>query len=246
MRQTGSVVLADGDQRGRALVAKVLRLGGYETIEVETGADALAAARPEGVRLVALEVALPDMTGYEVCQNLRSEHGKELAILFVSGIHTEPLDRVAGLLFGADDFIVKPFHPDEFLARVSRFVSRSFMPTAGDPVGSSDDTPHLTDRERGVLLLLAEGRGQKEIAQQLSISSKTVGTHIQHLHAKLGVHSRAELVAHAYREGLVSPPREHRAAGNGGAGGGLERVPASSLGQIGESARARPSLVQTK
>ena len=55
-----------------------------------------------------------------------------------------------------------------------------------------------------MLGLLAEGRGQKEIAHDLTISSKTVGTHIQNLLAKFAVHSRAELVATAYRQGIVS------------------------------------------
>jgi len=214
MRQKGSIVLVDGDHRERAITAKTLQRGGYETIELENGLEALDAARGTDVRLVVLEVALPDMTGYEVCRELRSEHGEELAIFFLSATRTDPLDRVAGLLFGADDFIVKPFDPDELLARVSRFVERRCGAPAQppEPVPAAGDGVPLTDREQEILDLLAEGRGQKEIALRLSISGKTVGTHIQHVHAKLGVHSRAELVAFAYREGLVSPHHERRLA----------------------------------
>jgi DNA-binding NarL/FixJ family response regulator len=149
------------------------------------------------------------MTGYEVCRDLRAELGDSLTIFFLSGTHTDPIDRVAGLLFGADDFIVKPFLADELIARVSRFVSRRAAP----PQPSEPETgslPQPTDRERQVLDLLAEGRGQKEIALQLSISSKTVATHIQRLLVKFNVHSRAELVAHAYRQGLVSALYERR------------------------------------
>jgi len=211
MRQQGSVVLADGDEKGRALVAEALQRGGYEAIETESGADALEAARQDDVRLVMLEVALPDMTGYEVCQELRREHGDALAIFFLSGTRTEPLDRATGLLFGADDFICKPFDPSELMARVRRFVSRASTPQNGAPASHepADDAVHLTDREREVLSLLAEGHGQKRIALELSITPKTVSTHIQHLHSKLGVHSRAELVAHAYRAGLVSVASGH-------------------------------------
>ena len=59
-----------------------------------------------------LDVQLPGMSGYEICRELRDEFGEGLPILFVSGFRTESLDRVAGLLVGADDYLVKPFAPD--------------------------------------------------------------------------------------------------------------------------------------
>jgi DNA-binding NarL/FixJ family response regulator len=195
-RKVGAIVIADGDENGRALAAAALSRAGYETFEVSTGSAALDAVRANGVALVVLEVGLPDMTGYEVCRELRIERGDELPIFFLSGLRTEPLDRVAGLLLGADDFIVKPFDPDELVARVRRFVNRKAVTrevTVGDP-----GSPQLTRREIEVLNLLVEGRRQKEIAAQLVISQKTVATHIQNLLGKFGVHSRAELIARAY------------------------------------------------
>jgi DNA-binding NarL/FixJ family response regulator len=201
-RKRGTVVVADGDAEARGAAVETLMRGGYDVVGVTGGAEALAAAQNSDVRLVILEVALPDMTGYEVCQELRRLHGDDL-VIFLSGTHTDPIDRAAGLLFGADDFIVKPFDPSEFMARVRLFVARSFSastPTVHRPVEAS---PRLTEREREILALLAQGEGQKKVALDLSISTKTVSTHIQHLHTKLGVHSRAELVAYAYRAGLV-------------------------------------------
>lgn len=198
-RKPGPIVIADGDENGRALAAAALVRAGYETIEVSTGSAALDAVRANGVALVVLEVGLPDMTGYEVCRELRSQRGEELPIFFLSGLRTEPLDRVAGLLLGADDFIVKPFDPDELVARVRRFVNRKALMrdvALGDP-----GSPQLTRREVEVLNLLVEGRRQKEIAVQLVISQKTVATHIQNLLGKFGVHSRAELIARAYMLG---------------------------------------------
>jgi DNA-binding NarL/FixJ family response regulator len=198
-RKVGAIVIADGDEGGRALAAAALNRAGYETLEVSTGTAALEAVRTNGVALVVLEVGLPDMTGYEVCRELRSERGDELPIFFLSGLRTEPLDRVAGLLLGADDFIVKPFDSDELVARVRRFVNRKALlrdVTLGEP-----GSPQLTRREVEVLNLLVEGRRQKEIAVQLVISQKTVATHIQNLLGKFGVHSRAELIARAYMLG---------------------------------------------
>lgn len=198
-RKSGAIVIADGVESERALASAALRRAGYDTIEVSTGLDALDAVRENGVALIVLEVGLPDMTGYEVCREIRSQRGDELPIFFLSGLRTEPLDRVAGLLLGADDFIVKPFDADELVARVRRFVNRK--PLVRDIVAAETRTPHLTRRELEVLNLLVEGQRQKEIAEQLVISQKTVATHIQNLLGKFGVHSRAELIARAYMLG---------------------------------------------
>jgi len=196
LRKVGPIVIADGDENGRALASAALTRAGYETLEVSTGAAALDAVRANGVGLVVLEVGLPDMTGYEVCREIRSMRGEDLPVFFLSGMRTEPLDRVAGLLLGADDFIVKPFDADELVARVRRFVNRRGVTRLAEP--GDVRSPQLTRREIEVLNLLVEGRRQTEIAAQLVISQKTVATHIQNLLGKFGVHSRAELIARAY------------------------------------------------
>jgi DNA-binding NarL/FixJ family response regulator len=202
-RKAGTIVIADGDQSERALVSAALTRAGYETIEVATGMAALDAVRDEDVALIVLEVGLPDMTGYEVCREIRHMRGDELLVFFLSGMRTEPLDRVAGLMLGADDFIVKPFDPDELVARVRRFVSRKGLTQM--PKGGATSGLQLTRREVEVLDLLVEGRRQKEIAALLVISQKTVSTHIQNLLGKFDVHSRAELIARAYQLGHARP-----------------------------------------
>src|SRR5262249_29999384 len=70
---SGSIVLADSDASERAVAANALRRAGFETVEVETGVDALNAALASGVGAVLLEVVLPEITGYEVCRMLREE-----------------------------------------------------------------------------------------------------------------------------------------------------------------------------
>lgn len=119
-------------------------------------------------------------------------------MIFLSGERTESFDRVAGLLVGADDYLVKPFDPDELAARV-RAVLRRAQPSVPAPLQS------LTRRELEVLRLLADGLDQRQIAAELVISAKTVGTHIERILGKLGVHSRAQAVALAYRDELLSP-----------------------------------------
>jgi DNA-binding NarL/FixJ family response regulator len=151
--------------------------------------------------LVVLDVHLPDISGYEVCRELRDMFGERLPILFLSGARTESYDRVGGLLLGADDYLVKPFAHDELLARVRRLLARS----ARDDEARQYD---LTVREREVLEHLAAGQDQPTIAKELVISEKTIATHIQHILGKLGVHSRAEAVALAHRHGITPRPSE--------------------------------------
>ena len=196
---SGLILVADGDADVRSLIARKLEQAGYEVREAADGDEALAAARQRMPRLVVLEVSLLGACGYEVCHRLREEFGEGLPIVFVSGERTEPYDAVAGLLIGADDYLVKPFAPDELLARISRLIRRTVPLT---PVVASK----LTPREMEVLRLLAEGLEQEEIASRLYITRRTVGTHIEHILGKLGVRSRAQAVALAYRDDLVGTP----------------------------------------
>jgi DNA-binding response OmpR family regulator len=108
-----TILIADHEVETRTLVAGVLQKAGYDVVEADSGDDVLDAARREPPRLVILEVTLPALSGYEVCHQLREEFGEGLPIIFVSGERTEPFDRVAGILIGADDYMVKPFAPDE-------------------------------------------------------------------------------------------------------------------------------------
>ena len=192
-----SILIVDDDAALRAFVATVLEQAGYRTIEAGTGEDALEAVRAERPHLLVLDVRLPGLSGYEVCHQVRREFGESLPILFVSGERMESFDRVAGLLLGGDDYLVKPFAPGELLARVRRLVRRA--PPAVATAASS-----LTSREAEILRLLAAGLEQREIADRLVISPKTVAVHIGHINSKLGVHSRAQAIAAALREDRVA------------------------------------------
>lgn len=192
----GLIVVADDDAGARALVAEVLSAGGYRTAEAGGGIAALETVAAEVPDLLVLDVVMPDLSGYEVCRRLRAGEGPGgLPILFVSGERTEPLDRASGLLLGGDDYLVKPFEPEELLARVHSLLRRARA--AGGP------SSPLTSREDQVLRLLAEGLGDAAIARRLVISQKTVGAHLSRIYGKLGVRSRAAAVGRAYRTGLL-------------------------------------------
>jgi two-component system, OmpR family, alkaline phosphatase synthesis response regulator PhoP len=191
-----AVLVVEDDAKCRALVVTLLRQAGFTTVEASTGEEAVTLARRQRPKLVVLDLELPGLSGYEITRELRDEFANDLAIVILSGARTESLDVAAGLGVGADDYIVKPFSPDEFLARVRLQTKRvdSTRPVPSD----------LTRRELQVLNLLAEGQSQKQIADELVISAKTVAGHIQQILAKLGVHSRAQAVAHAYRHALLT------------------------------------------
>jgi DNA-binding NarL/FixJ family response regulator len=193
------------DDAARSEIRRLLTSAGLACREVASAREAVAAARDERPSVVLLDVELTDGSGYEACQRLRDEHGEWLPIIFLSAKRTHALDRVAGLLIGADDYISEPFDEDELVARARRAVTRSGAVLAAIATSRSARSP-LTDREQDVLVLLAGGMAQQAIAAELVISPKTVATHIQRILAKLGAHSRAEAIALAYRDGLVPAP----------------------------------------
>ena len=191
-----TVLVVDDDGVCRELISTLLGRAGFSTVDAADGEEAMAAARRHLPKLVLLDVRLPGVSGYEICRRLRDEFGDRVAIVFLSGERTEGFDRAAGLLVGADDYVVKPFSADELLARV-----RLRLPT---PIEAPEQPSDLTKRELQVLGLLVDGLSQKEIAAKLVISPKTVAAHIQHILGKLGVHSRTQAVAQAYRRGLLN------------------------------------------
>jgi DNA-binding NarL/FixJ family response regulator len=202
------ILIVDSDRASRAHMSSVLERVGYRTVEASTGEEALELARQERPRMVVLEVCLGDLSGYEICRELRDEFGDQLLVVFVSAARAESHDRVAGFLVGGDDYLVKPFALDEFVARVRRLLERA----EGRTVFASA----LTTRELEVLSLVAEGLGRDAIAKSLFISPRTVGTHCERIFKKLDVHTRAEAVSFAYRHGLL-PLSGERASTEGGA-----------------------------
>jgi DNA-binding NarL/FixJ family response regulator len=197
MDDLARVLIADADQAQRETLAHLLTKVGFRVLQAEAGDQALALARSGTPEAVILEVPLATLSGYEVCHTLRGEFG-ELPIIFLSGARTESYDRVAGLLLGADDYLVKPYAEGELIARLTNLIRRSRTRALGD-------TRRLTKRELEVLDLLGEGLRHEDVAQRLFISPKTVATHVEHILRKLGVRSRAEAIAVAYREEILQP-----------------------------------------
>lgn len=191
----GPILIVDDDDGFRAFAAAALSAAGLATVEAPDADAAFAAADELAPSVALLDVCLPGLCGYEIARRLRQER-PAVRIVFCSGVRTESFDRVAGFLLGADDYVVKPVAPDELVARVRAVVLRASTASARVSI-------RLTPRELEVLEQLASGRTQKEIGRELAISSKTVGTHVEHILEKLQVRNRAQAIAVAYRDNIV-------------------------------------------
>ena len=197
----GSILVVDDDESVRVLLTELLSDLGKPVRAAASGPEAVESLNVGPPALIVLDVKLPGLSGYEVCRRVKDRFGGETPVMFISGERTEPFDRAAGLLVGADDYVVKPIEPGELIARARRLLARFDARVAAPDVNGAK----LTRRELQVLGLLAQGLTQKQIARELVISSKTVATHIQRILAKLKVHSRAQAVALAHGSRMLEP-----------------------------------------
>ena len=205
------VLVVDDEPDIVALVAYHLAKTGYRVSTAATGPDALSAARDEHPALIVLDLMLPGMSGFEVLEQLRAtEATQDIAVLMLTARKEEP-DRIQGLSLGADDYLAKPFSPQELVLRVGailRRLSATSSPTDKIHLGpleidrsahrvTVDDMPvDLTPTEFKLLLTLADRRGRVQSRSHLlesvwdaapDIQTRTVDLHIQRLRSKLGV-----------------------------------------------------------
>lgn len=116
------ILVVEDDPTMGALVSDGLRSDGYEVTLVTNGVDALIAAANESFSAAAIDVMLPEMSGFEICRHLR-KHGNTLPVLLLTARDAVE-DRVLGLDSGADDYLTKPFAFAEFSARIRALVRR--------------------------------------------------------------------------------------------------------------------------
>jgi DNA-binding NarL/FixJ family response regulator len=204
------VLLADDHQLMREGTAALL--GGDERIEVvglaRDGREALALAQRRRPDVVLLDLNMPVLGGLEACARLREGGGPAVLMLTVSD---EEPDLYAALRVGAAGYLTKDVPPAELIEAVlavargepriaPAMASRMLTELGrGAPAAPRDPLDALSDRERDVLALLAEGLRNREIAARLVISEATVKTHVRHVLEKLQFRNRAEAAAFAAR-----------------------------------------------
>lgn len=116
------VMLIDDDASMQVLIEQIVRRGGYDFCCASNGADGLAMLRAARPDFLILDVMLPDINGFEICEIIRGE-GRKVPIMFLTA-KGDIVDKSIGFKAGADDYLVKPFQPEELLLRLNAHLRR--------------------------------------------------------------------------------------------------------------------------
>jgi two-component system, NarL family, response regulator LiaR len=119
------LLVASDDDDTRELVSNLFRRAGLGIEEVRSGEEALATCQERRPALILVDLKLEDKSGYTLCYELRQRFGADLPVILLAGERSQQDDRVASLLIGADDYLVKPIDQDELVARGHRLLARS-------------------------------------------------------------------------------------------------------------------------
>ncbi|MBW7895462.1 MAG: two-component system response regulator CreB [Opitutaceae bacterium] len=201
----GNILVVEDEQAIAETITYALGTEGFGTVWKTTGRDALAVLATQTVALVVLDVGLPDMSGFDVCRELRRQHA--VPVIFLTA-RSDEVDKVVGLELGADDYIAKPFSPRELTARIRAVLRRTHGNTTVTGTASTDwaHDPakcriayrgvalELTRNEYRLLAVLLAQPGRVFSRDQLMTAAwddpgaaldRTVDAHIKTLRAKL-------------------------------------------------------------
>jgi DNA-binding NarL/FixJ family response regulator len=186
----------------------VLEAAGLACVaDVGTGTAAERAVQDDNFDVVLLDLGLPDVDGLQLLRRLH-ERAPEVAVVVLT-MHAEQEYVLRALAAGAGGYVLKLAEPEAVVEAIGRAVKGELYldPAVAGPVARRAVQPPkadpLTPREREVLERIARGLTNRQIAGELFVSLNTVETHRRHLLEKLGVHSRAGLVAQALERGLL-------------------------------------------
>jgi DNA-binding response OmpR family regulator len=225
------VLVVEDDPDIAQLVAHYLEKAGFSPELLANGRDALAsiAARPPDV--VVLDLMLPQVDGLEICRSVRSNAATEAIPIIMLTARAEESDRIVGLELGADDYLAKPFSPNELVARVRALVRRAqrSAPAAGRPVnyGSVEVDPErhivtnngeavtLTAKEFMLLEYLLQHRG-RVLSRDVLLTdvwgyrytggTRTVDVHVRRLREKIPLLSKALTTVKQFGYKLLESP----------------------------------------
>jgi two-component system phosphate regulon response regulator OmpR len=168
------LLLVDDDRRIRDLLSRFLRAEGYRVTTAMSAGDARSKLTGLHFDLLILDVMMPGETGFELARFIRTSSAVPIVMLTA---RSEPESRIEGLQIGADDYVAKPFEPRELSLRIGNILKRAAPPPAEEAVEQvgfgpyiyhlsrgdlrhGDEVIHLTDREREMLRILANARGE--------------------------------------------------------------------------------------
>ncbi len=211
------VLLVDDHAVVRAGLRMLLSADGELEIvgEAENGAEGVRLAAKLSPDVVLMDISMPDMNGIEATRRIK-EQCPEIAVLALT-MHEDDQYFFEMLAAGASGYVPKRAAPNDLISAihavqrggvflfpsVARLLVKDYLQRTEQTSGAGHSFDVLTDREREVLILIAQGRSNGEIADRLVISIKTVNRHRENIMAKLNLHSRVELVRYAIEKGLI-------------------------------------------
>lgn len=204
-----TVLIVDDDEVLQLALSRRLEAQGFAVMRAGSGQEALDMLTTRSADAVVSDILMPGMDGFEFCRQLRSSPmGQIVPFIFLSSL-AEVRDRVQGHLIGADDYLVKPFHAQELIAKVKGGIARSERVNGSleHRLQQAQDTTtaplpdSLSTAEAKVFWQVIQGWTNKEIAQHLFLSPRTVQTHLSNILAKLKLKNRSQLVRYAFEHG---------------------------------------------
>lgn len=213
------ILVVDDDITLRAALAHYLEKHGYCVQLASSGQEAIANFKADLPDLVVSDVLMPEMDGLEFCKQVRStRQGQLMPFIFLS-TRDKVDDRIEGHQTGADDYLVKPFEPRELLAKIEGLLERSrrihseivnlmqqVTPAASAPDAEAPPPPlPLTPAEEKVFWEVVQGYTNKQAADRLFLSPRTVQTHLSNILNKLQLENRSQLVRFAFEQGYELP-----------------------------------------
>lgn len=197
------VLLVEDQPQMRRNIATILEMEGFEVTTAENGRRGVEAAQSVKPDLILCDVMMPELDGYAVLQALREDKATATIPFVFLTAKGEKTDLRAGMNLGADDYLTKPVTKDDLLAAIqARFErQRTHEENLKEKIDQIDFAPKfdsavpleamgVTPREAEVLLWVAQGKSNADIAVILGMAEKTVKKHLGNIFEKLGIESR--------------------------------------------------------
>jgi DNA-binding response OmpR family regulator len=211
-RSLGTVLVVDDAPDTLRMLCDALGREGYTVLVARDGEQALSRLELVTPDAILMDAMMPGWTGFETCQRIKGHAAwASIPVIFMTGL-SETADVVAGFASGGVDYVVKPVRIEEVLARLTTHVrnartarqalealeaDRAERALGGALGGDTSrlDEASLTPRETEVLTWVARGKTNRDIADILGMSHRTVNKHLEHIFEKLGVETRAAAAA---------------------------------------------------
>jgi RNA polymerase sigma factor (sigma-70 family) len=194
MKRLGRICIIDDDEAVRESLRMLLFVSGYETVLFDSADRFLAEIEQCDAETLLLDLRMPGTDGLEL-QRILNDRGFKVPIIFITGHGDIPL-AVSAIQSGALDFLPKPFDQGELLSRIETSVAlhRKTQEALAQTKAAWKALSSLTPREREVMELIVSGKSNKQVADHLGISPRTVEIHRAHVMKKTGADSVAALV----------------------------------------------------